>query len=227
MKELVDLSGKSYDAVRKTIRGNGKNSSYSGLLEKCPAITYLYRTDIIDTRSKSQVVYMWNEKLYQMWSSGGGCWLSDADDDDTDHPDFDEDDTISDVTSCIPGDVTGETGTQKYPIGEDFSPVKGGQNAFSSENKTHNAELERGRRKILGAQTAHDPLRKADTLPSSYCAPADFLRSPECVDTKAIIDPVSQSDKKSPGENFAPIPSDQVIISPVRSDTPLWSDPDT
>jgi len=226
MKELVDLSGKSYDAVRKTIRGRGKDNSYNGLLEKCPAITYLYRTDATDTGSKSQIVYVWNEKLYQLWSSGGGCWLSDADDDDTNHPGFGEYDTVSERTACIPGNVTGETGTEKYPIGEDFRPVKEGRNEFLSQNETQDADLECDRTKLLGAQTAHDSIPVSHTSNLSHCAPADFVRSSENVGTKAISDPVCQSDKESPGQNIVPIPSDQGIISPVRSDTPLSIDPD-
>jgi hypothetical protein len=49
--------------------------------------------------------------------------------------------------------------------------------------------------------------------------PGGFLRSGEKVDTKAIPDPVCESEEKSGGEKFSPVFSDQPVFSPVTKVT--------
>ena len=56
--------------------------------------------------------------------------------------------------------------------------------------------------------------------------PGGFLRSDEKVDTKAILDTVRELEKKSGGEKFSPVFSDQPVFSPVTPVTPMVIDPD-
>ena len=63
---------------------------YSGLLDKCPAISFLDRTDVTDGggHQQKEPVYVWNPELYYSWAAGGGCWLDGYDPDekhDDDH----------------------------------------------------------------------------------------------------------------------------------------------
>jgi len=149
MKELVDQSRGSYESIRKLIRGKGQNSSYHGLLEKCPAITYLNRTDVTDNGSKSQLVYVWNDVLYRVWSSGGGCWLSgdgngngNGDGNGTqNYPKHTyHDDSPSGSKAGTPDLITGATGECQKPSGEKFSPPNEEQNEeYSKNNKNNNS----------------------------------------------------------------------------------------
>ncbi|HWQ64477.1 MAG TPA: hypothetical protein VN429_08670 [Methanospirillum sp.] len=54
-------------------RSYGK--TYSGLLEKCPAISYLYRTvtegDEGKTTTRRATAYLWDSDLYMAWKKGG------------------------------------------------------------------------------------------------------------------------------------------------------------
>jgi len=78
MQELIDIAGPgaSYGTLYKRIHGgNSHQTHYDGLLEKCPALTFVDRTDVAETNSKRQRVYIWDRDQYEMWASGGGCWL--------------------------------------------------------------------------------------------------------------------------------------------------------
>jgi len=229
MKELVDLSGSSYESIRKLIRGKGQNSSYHGLLEKCPAITYLNRTDVTDNGSKSQLVYVWNDVLYRVWSSGGGCWLSgdgngngNGDGNGTqNYPKHTyHDDSPSGSKAGTPDLITGATGECQKPSGEKFSPPNEEQNEEYSKNNKNNNYLENDRRKNPSAENTHDPLY------TPLSPPGSFLRSDEKVDTKAILDPFRESEEKSYGEKISPVFSDQPVFSPDTPVTPLVIDPD-
>ncbi|MDX8551714.1 hypothetical protein KHC33_10855 [Methanospirillum sp. J.3.6.1-F.2.7.3] len=240
MKELQDLTNKSYESIRKLIRGSGEKSSHNGLLEKCPAITYLYRTDMTDTGNRSQLVYIWNEVLYQIWSAGGGCWLSrdgNGNDNRNDNEDNDEDgdvtenipqntDTVDaqpDTESGKPDLITGETGERQRATGEKFSPPKEEQNEEYSQNNKNNNRFYYDRRKNPDAEKHHDPLY------GPLSSPGSFLQSDEKVDTKTILDSVRELEEKSPGEKISPVFSDQPVFSPVTPVTPvthLVIDPD-
>ena len=234
MKELVDRTGKTYDAIRKLIKGNGKNSSHNGLLEKCPAITYLQRTDTIDAGSKTQLVYVWNEAMYLAWSSGGRCWLSSQGNEDyhTRH-DGDGDDGGDGNCDCdasgndrgLTDLVTGETGACQRPIGENFSPQKESQNEKDSKNNRSNNSFYNDRRKYPGAEQGDEPEHEQDH--GCVSTPQHFLRSTENVDTKAILGPVRKMEQKSTGEEFSPVFSDRPFFSPVTPiPSPVTIDPD-
>ena len=80
--ELQRFSGKSHGAIYKMMHGSiSHGTQYSGLLEKCPAISFLDRTDITEGggTSRRMKVYVWDAEVYNSWVSGGGCWLSGSD----------------------------------------------------------------------------------------------------------------------------------------------------
>ena len=90
MIDLQLLSERSYNSVRKLLHGSSSHQShYSGLLEKCPAISLLDRTDVTEGGdvSRRQRVYTWDHEQYKAWASGGGCWLDRNDNDSTDGDD--------------------------------------------------------------------------------------------------------------------------------------------
>lgn len=80
MQESIDIAGpgSSYGSIWKRIHGGASHQThYDGLLEKCPALTFVDRTDVSESggESKRQRVYVWDREQYEMWISGGGCWL--------------------------------------------------------------------------------------------------------------------------------------------------------
>jgi len=91
ISDMQGMIGKSHSVIFKMLHGyNSYGNHYSGLLEKCPAISYLDRTDVSDNgdTSKRNRVYTWNADLYYSWAGGGGCWLDGhgSDDDGDDFP---------------------------------------------------------------------------------------------------------------------------------------------
>ncbi|NLW77720.1 MAG: hypothetical protein GXY18_15065 [Methanomicrobiales archaeon] len=105
-------------------------------------------------------------------------------------------------------------------VEKNFSPPKDGQNEEYSQNNKNNNNLENDWRKIPGAECTHNPL----CTPLS--PPGGFLQSGEKRDTKAILDPVRELEKKCGGEKFSPVFSDQQVFPPVTPDTHLMIDPD-
>ena len=79
--ELQDATGKSHSVIYKMIHGStSKGNHYSGLLEKCPAISVCDRTLIRDESSTSSAhrrtkAYSWNPYVFDAWNSDEGCWL--------------------------------------------------------------------------------------------------------------------------------------------------------
>lgn len=85
MKELQKLVDKPYNTVWKLLNGSSSHQShYSGILEKCPALSFLDRTDVTDggDTSRRQKIYTWDPERYESWATGGGCWLDREEDQD-------------------------------------------------------------------------------------------------------------------------------------------------
>lgn len=190
MKELVDISGKSYDAVRKLIRGNGTNGNHSGLLEKCPAITYHNRTDSSDRVSKTQLVYAWNDSMYEMWASGGKCWLD-----------------MSFVDRHDPDDGGSRTDRPERPesdrsaTGENFSPVIPDRTTDDSQNNNNKNNFSTDRSNYPGAEQVSEP------SPSYVSDPENLLRSSDrsdCDQTNDLTASVSETGADSVGASIPP-----------------------
>jgi len=87
--ELQKVTGLSSGNIHKCIHGYASRGiSYSGLLEKCPAIAYCDRTVVTDERDgglsmrRRTNAYTFDYKMFQNWCSGGAVWLDDDDDPD-------------------------------------------------------------------------------------------------------------------------------------------------
>ncbi len=91
---LQKSTGLSNGAIHKLLHGYAsRGCTYSGLLEKCPAIAYTDRTVVTDdqesgasTRRRTNA-YTFDHDLFTAWSMGGAVWIDeDPDRDDNDHP---------------------------------------------------------------------------------------------------------------------------------------------
>ena len=95
VQQIQELMGLSYSAVYKLLHGyRSRETLYSGLLEKCPAISFIDRTVTTDDEIGQGVkrranAYQFNPDIYRSWSSGGAVWLESRDDH-NDHNDHDE-----------------------------------------------------------------------------------------------------------------------------------------
>ncbi|HWQ66168.1 MAG TPA: hypothetical protein VN372_04775 [Methanospirillum sp.] len=84
--QLQRATGWSNSTINKLLHGyRSYGESYSGLLEKCPAVAYLDRTistgDEGCTTLRRMKVYLWDPGLYDAWTKGGLVWLADDPDD--------------------------------------------------------------------------------------------------------------------------------------------------
>ncbi len=90
ISEMQHITGWSYSVIHKMLHGSvSRGYQYSGLLEKCPAISVCDRTLITDEgglnaahrRSKA---YAWDPYVYECWISDDGCWIDVSQSDDQD-----------------------------------------------------------------------------------------------------------------------------------------------
>ena len=89
--QLQKETGWSNSTLHRLIHGyESRGSRYTGLLEKCPALSFCDRTVVTDEEAaglsmrRRTNAYMFDQGLYRSWSLGGTVWLDD--DDDPDHP---------------------------------------------------------------------------------------------------------------------------------------------
>ncbi len=87
VREMQQICGFSYSSINKLLNGYvSKGQNYSGLLEKCPALSFLDRTVSSgadgQTTQRRMRVYTWDETLYAVWEGGGGVWLAPGSGDD-------------------------------------------------------------------------------------------------------------------------------------------------
>ncbi len=89
---LQKATGWSSGNIHKIVHGfSYRGSSYTGLLEKCPAITFCDRTVVTDegasglSMRRRTNAYTFDHDLYRSWCTGGAVWLDDdeGDGDDT------------------------------------------------------------------------------------------------------------------------------------------------
>ncbi len=81
ISEMQHLTGLSQSVIYKMIHGStSRGTHYSGLLEKCPAISVCDRTLLSDENGvtlahRREKAYSWDQSVYEAWSSDGCCWL--------------------------------------------------------------------------------------------------------------------------------------------------------
>ena len=81
ISDLQTLSEWSNSTIHKLLNGYlSKGQIYSGLLAKCPAVSFYDRTVTSGSdgrhTQKRQRVYTWDPSLYLPWSEGGVVWLA-------------------------------------------------------------------------------------------------------------------------------------------------------
>jgi len=80
ISQLQRVTGWANATISKLLNGyNSRGQAYSGLLEKCPAISFLDRTVTTgeeghSTQRRSKV-FTWDPYLYDIWAKGGSVWL--------------------------------------------------------------------------------------------------------------------------------------------------------
>ncbi len=89
--QLQKETGWSNSTLHRLIHGyESRGSRYTGLLEKCPALSFCDRTVVTDEEAaglsmrRRTNAYVFDQDLYRSWSLGGTVWLDN--DDDPDHP---------------------------------------------------------------------------------------------------------------------------------------------
>ncbi len=130
--QLQQTTGWSNSTIGKLIHGYcSYGKSYSGLLAKCPAISYLDRTIINGddgcTTLRKTRVYLWDQMLYEAWIKGGSVWLADESSDEDSSGTPPDDTTPLDLqtspsqdssldTQIIPSSSTKDTESQDIPV---------------------------------------------------------------------------------------------------------------
>ena len=81
IQDLQRLTGSSYSGIYKSLKGyESRGKNYTGLLEKCPALSFTDRTITTpgedgNTVRRRTEAYAWDRELYRQWNGGGSCWL--------------------------------------------------------------------------------------------------------------------------------------------------------
>jgi len=131
--QMQRISGWTSSSIAKLLHGyRSYLKTYSGLLEKCPAISYLDRTvtkgDEGKTTMRRTTVYQWDQDLYKSWLKGGSVWLAEDDDEGNDSHDKNDADPQS----------QGEHESRDYDVSEDNQGILSGnssQEDCSSESR--------------------------------------------------------------------------------------------
>ncbi len=81
IQDLQELTGLPYINIYRALKGyDSRGKNYTGLLEKCPAISFTDRTitvndeDGVSVRRRAEA-FAWSRGLYLHWIHGGACWL--------------------------------------------------------------------------------------------------------------------------------------------------------
>jgi hypothetical protein len=119
IQDLQRLTGGSYLSIYRMIKGyDSRGKNYTGLLEKCPAISFTDRTVTLTEESGYSVrrrteAFEWDRELYRQWMNGGACWLDHNpknDDDDSSHLS-----AVSAGFSSFSATAENENGTSSVP----------------------------------------------------------------------------------------------------------------
>ena len=119
IQDLQKLTGGSYLSIYRMIKGyDSRGKNYTGLLEKCPALSFTDRTvtmneeEGISVRRRTEA-FAWDRELYRQWMNGGACWLDhDPKSGDDDSGDFQQ---LQHVFSSFSATAENENGTSSVP----------------------------------------------------------------------------------------------------------------
>ncbi len=119
IQDLQKLTGGSYLSIYRMIKGyDSRGKNYTGLLEKCPALSFTDRTvtmtegEGISIRRRTEA-FAWDRELYRQWMNGGACWLDhDAKNGDDDSGDFQQ---LQQSFSTFSATAENENGASSVP----------------------------------------------------------------------------------------------------------------
>jgi len=124
IQDLQRFTGGSYMAIYRMIKGyESRGKNYTGLLEKCPALSFTDRTvtanddDGFTVRRRTEA-FTWSREIYRQWADGGACWLdrdpNGGSDDDHDH-NGDHDHNIKGSIECNDlGEIKDDNGAGSF-----------------------------------------------------------------------------------------------------------------
>ena len=178
IKMLQDVMGISYHQARRIFHGYlSRGCSYSGLLEKCPAISFIDATvsqevDGCMVRHRESR-YSFNYEIYREWDSGTIVWLDEEEegnDDDSDGPGDDcgpesESDCVCSFAATLQPVCSSVLQSKEEEDGGSFTEC------FADDGDLHSANS--GLRKNTGAQEAD---RKDLSLSCCVCAPGSAAK---------------------------------------------------
>jgi hypothetical protein len=110
-RELQHPLGVSYHQIRRVMHGyTSRGRTYSGLLEKCPALSYMDVTTTVDSITgpvrKRENVYTFDREIYRRWNGSVAVWLDrtppggdDTKDHGDGHPPTDDGDDVSGIAA--------------------------------------------------------------------------------------------------------------------------------
>jgi hypothetical protein len=118
IQDLQKLTGGSYLSIYRMIKGyDSRGKNYTGLLEKCPALSFTDRTvtmneeEGISVRRRTEA-FAWDRELYRQWMNGGACWLDYDPKSDDDSGDFQQ---LQQGFSSFSATAENENGTSSVP----------------------------------------------------------------------------------------------------------------
>jgi len=126
--QLQKATGWSSGNIHKCIHGYASRGvSHSGLLEKCPAISYCDRTVVTDEEGRGLSMrrrtnaYTFDHDLFRCWCAGGDVWLDDHGDDD---PEITSTTSADFRTTSAAAEVFGNAGNGSDQENEDYNKNK-------------------------------------------------------------------------------------------------------
>lgn len=221
IQDLQRLTGGSYLSIYRMIKGyDSRGKNYTGLLEKCPAISFTDRTVTLTEESGYSVrrrteAFEWDRELYRQWMNGGACWLDHNpknDDDDSSHlsavsagfSSFSATAENENGTSSVPGsskegDCTNNSVLRKGCFQQNRNYGGGPEPETNSTQCLHNLRsAENEKRSPPG--TAQSGKRDADRAPGSFSSRTkdaeNVLKTEPCAENKGPPRPVRAKDYK-------------------------------
>nr|WP_319538802.1 hypothetical protein [uncultured Methanospirillum sp.] len=138
VSQIQTITGWTCSTICKLLHGyQSYGKVYSGLLAKCPAVSFLDRTvtkgDQGQTTMRHTRVYLWDPFLYDAWLKGGSVWLAgdgtDPDqsdpDDSSDQPPGDHGRSEATVAAKVPGALSKQQSSLERSIPDSNAPAQG------------------------------------------------------------------------------------------------------
>jgi len=81
IQDLQRLTGWSYISIYRALKGyESRGKNYTGLLEKCPALSVTDRSVTISEEQGNSIrrrtdAFQWDRALFREWNCGDACWL--------------------------------------------------------------------------------------------------------------------------------------------------------